>query len=445
MKRFVLLMSVLALANAGCSKKSDSSKDSSPAVVSAEKPTAVIDALSAQSVLVGTGVGLGITGNASRFAGVQPRSAPIADTSCSEGMGYPVAIDTSGNTVEPVSAACSEGTYMTDDNGDHHYCAMPSTHESYPGMRAYCILARTASSETTVQGAFAGFKMISCAIEKAGITWHETGYTGAADTVTMTISSECFSEKMIANSCSGQPSCDVDVSVKAIRAPSDYYDASIDIIAGDSYYHAKVKSSDNIYEVAMANNGSGQYPEQDDTYVAKYNSTDKSFTFEARADRISIGTPNNPFSLHIRMYAEMSADGFPKKAEAAISELSDSGSSFTTRLTTVKGAFGADGTGLAGEFYTKSNATLATAITISGTAASVSKCYPGDGPPVALGTAGCEDGALTVPSGALAFTLPGSTYRVTTADTSGKYQASLDWFNALAGLDFTTVSIASAD
>lgn len=423
-----VLMALTGLLMAGCSS-GGGADDGSTTTVSATKPSSVVESLSSKISEVGTNMNAAMNG--ASIASIHTMSG--IDTKCGvhgEPLFQPVTAD---------STACTNAGGSWDPGSSE--CKMSSSDHAYTGMKFFCFIAKDTGSPDSLQGAFGLFGNLSCSLEKQGMQWD-----GVQRTIDVTLSegNGCFQAGQLSDGpCEGQSSCSMNVNVTASTLSGEYYDSSLVLEIGDMYYRAKVKVSDGITELAVSNNGQG-VANDEDVYSVKLDEANKRFAYEGRFDRIDAvgcGGGSCGWSRHYRVMLDLldgTSEIIPESIEGAISDIYDNGGTFYSSLSTIKGSM-TSGTGLTGIQYSASDAVRANVVEAANLSAGTASCFALDADPAANTCAG--NPGITKGTGTLAFFLPGSTFKSQTT-AADKYLDGDVWFANLAGLNFTSVSLA---
>lgn len=443
---------------AACAKKKSSTASSSAPTVVGTKPSTVADSLSTKATSAGSAVGTTVSGGHALVAAQV--GALAASDRCSE-HAEPIALDASWNPIV-AQAACTADGSTWDTSGSSPYCRMAATKAAYPGNAIYCVIAKNTGAPDSIQGAFSLFRSISCAVERAGITWHATD-PGSDDSLNVTFDSNCFSASDLQDVCNASSCTMTGVGVRGILNPDSHFDSRLKLnlsVGGSTiYYDAKVKASSGLLELLVntGETGTNQY----DAYYVKHDSSANAFTFEGRFDRKDcIKADKCRWARHFRIYADLSSSSNPESVEAAISNLylngTDANSNGNIEDSEVTGYVGelitARGTaaGLTGEATINSqsssgvnNTVLANVITGANLNSQVTSCATPTADPVAGACSGIS--VVSVPSGVMPFFLPGGTYRVTSSPSATQYLDNSYWFSSVSGLSFTSVNLSQPE
>ncbi len=455
MKKLVVLIATTVFV-VGCS--SDKKEDAGPSVT-VTKPTTVLSAISTKAQSAGDALGnalaKGTTSSVmSKVASMSGPSIMSADTRCNEN-GAPYAVD---DDFVPVPDLAGQECVDVKGNEVDGECLMSASHDEYAGQLTYCALAKNTGNSDSILGAFQLVNNITCALERSGITWHQSK-PSTPDRMTLTFDSNCFSTNQLTQMCQGPTSCSFLADVKAYLNPDTYYGARVRIVLDlnkdeviddtDMIFDSKLKAAGGVTEVAVNTVGIND-PKQFDAFAAKYDATTNAFTFEGRFDRIEAGGGGGSggWSRHIRIYADLnnSAVIMPEKVEVAYANLyKDPSDKFGTELITLRGSMTTAPAVMTAEVYSTSNKdNVGEAIDYNGLAAFNSVCYqPGD---ETLPNACPPVPAVTIPQGELAFFLPGGDYRVdTTPANFSEYLDNTLWWESLLGLNFTAVDLEKTE
>lgn len=199
--------------------------------------------------------------------------------------------------------------------------SMSSSDPRYPGIMTYCKMSMNDGSPDTVQGAFSFPKKISCALERAGITWD-----GASHPVTLTLDTNCFSAGDLADM--GMNNGDtMAITVTASNpATNSYFDRSVAmVIPGFGTYTLMTKVSTTLIEfLAIEDQTVGQQTKEG-AFAGSLNLTTGELRYEGRMDRLSCtGDSSCGWARHIRVYADLAmTDGTPTGLESIAFGMSD--------------------------------------------------------------------------------------------------------------------------
>nr|BFD66500.1 hypothetical protein HAGR004_15220 [Bdellovibrio sp. HAGR004] len=167
-------------------------------------------------------------------------------------------------------------------------------------------------------------------------------------------------------------------------------------------------------------------------------------TYEGRFDRIDAdgcGGGSCGWSRHYRVLLDLldgTSEIIPEGIEGVISDIYDNSGTYYSSMSTIKGSM-TTGSGLTGIQYSASNASLAHVVDANNLTQNTISCFALDADPAAGACAG--NAGITKGTGTLAFFLPGSTFKSETT-AADKYLDGDVWFANLAGLNFTSVSLA---
>lgn len=295
---------------AGCSSENSSPANSVDGG-KATKPATILAELSAKTQTAGEAIGNAVlkeqVGTSSLFTKLLKAGGPIALNSRADEYcnydGQPYAVDLV--TYTPITAVGSDcASNHGSDNGQGE-CIMSESHREFAGNSAFCLLSKDTGNSSSVLGTFTQLKSIMCAFEKANVTWH-TSKPSAPQAAKLSFDKDCFDEVSLSHICGNPNGCSPEANVMAYLNPDNYYNArvsmQIEIKDKTIQYDAKIKTDNNITEIAVSsqgNNGEGQY----DAYAVRYDAAKNAYTFEGRFDRIDLveGDGNGGWSRHVRI------------------------------------------------------------------------------------------------------------------------------------------------
>lgn len=261
-KLFILFSLVITI---GLFNSCGSSSSSSSG--SADQPSTIIATVKSQVGYVGAGI---VTSSIVRngFAAAVP---PFVSTNC----------DTHGDPKSPYNTTSST---------------------SYAGLLTYCKMSVNDGSPDTVAGAFETPRGVSCAVERAGITWD-----GQPHTLTVTLDTNCFTAAQISDMGVSSVSAIVTGSQPASFNSYFSHGVRIQITGMNIDYQLGTKVNGNSVEF-VSTEGAGTT--RAGVFAGKFDSSTGKLWYEGRMDRIDCTTSGScGWNRHIRVYADLSTDG----------------------------------------------------------------------------------------------------------------------------------------
>lgn len=381
-------LGVCAALGMGCNKSSGGGGGGAAASFSTEKPSGIMTSIS--TAVQATG---GSMGDASTASVQNDQLKPMFDTSLCDDHGQPKS---------PIN----------------------QSHNNYPGVLTFCKLHVNDGSPDTIRGGFEIVKNVSCAVEKAGIT-----FNGQAQTKTIAVDSTCFTAAQIADI--GVSSLQVSVTGSKPASFNSYFDAGLVLdITGFGTFSIGTKIAGTTIEFASFEN-------QGSTKTGStYGSFDQStgvLRYESRMDRLGcLETGSCGWNRHIKMHADLTMSGStPVDLESisfGYSNISLQSGNYSGELVTASGNLtagikarswqGTNGSGGAPASMTDLQ-TISKWSEVANTA-----CYTN-----VSGTATTCGAGISGMSSSTAFIMTGS------------YTLPMNWFNGFSGATFTTVDV----
>ena len=346
--------------NLGCSKAATDAAVAG-STVSAAAPSTVIGAIDSKVADAGSGLAVGV-------------SAFAVDDEC-----------------DVHSSPISSGSQMA------------SSDPIYPLKYFYCKIMKNTGDPESVRGSYTLLKSISCALESAGALV----YDGTTRSVTMTISSPCFTAQQISNMGAGSMS--VSVTATSPAAFNTYYSNGVVVdVTGFGTFKFATRVSGSVSEFMAGEDQTAVSANKTGAYAASYDSSTGVLRFEARHDRFACSeTGSCGWSRHQRIYADLalSASGEVIGVDdisATASEIYSAAMGGGTASGTALSLQGNTTTGLRGRGFNVSSSTQAylkdSARYSESTA--VNNCFNNSG---SSGT-GCPAGIVLPTSNSIAFT-----------------------------------------